>query len=204
VKYAWIEEQSDQFAVSRMCQVLRVSRTGYLQWRVREPSSRQRSNDKLGAQLRVIHAENDRSYGRIRLWKALIGQGQRVGQERVRRLMKLNGLRSVHRRPYRVTTCSAHSKPVAENLLDRRFGQRIRSRWPRICSIVALVRPKWIARGWRISPMYQPARAGFIWRRYSTWRAGVLWAGRCRGVCRQSSYVTRWRWPISGVGRPRG
>src|SRR6187399_1264369 len=106
-----------------MCQVLRVSRTGYLQWRVREPSSRQRSNDKLGAQLRVIHAENDRSYGRIRLWKALIGQGQRVGQERVRRLMKLNGLRSVHRRPYRVTTCSAHSKPVAENLLDRRFGQ---------------------------------------------------------------------------------
>jgi putative transposase len=123
VKYAWIEEQSDQFAVSRMCQVLRVSRTGYLQWRVREPSSRQRSNDKLGAQLRVIHAENDRSYGRIRLWKALIGQGQRVGQERVRRLMKLNGLRSVHRRPYRVTTCSAHSKPVAENLLDRRFGQ---------------------------------------------------------------------------------
>jgi putative transposase len=123
VKYAWIEEQSDQFAVSRMCRVLRVSRPGYLQWRVREPSPRQRSNDKLGAQLRVIHAENDRSYGRIRLWKALTDQGQRVGQERVRRLMKLNGLRSVYRRPYRVTTCSDHVKPVAENLLDRRFNQ---------------------------------------------------------------------------------
>src|SRR6187399_648356 len=128
-----------------MCQVLRVSRTGYLQWRVREPSSRQRSNDKLGAQLRVIHAENDRSYGRIRLWKALIGQGQRVGQERVRRLMKLNGLRSVHRRPYRVTTCSAHSKPVAENLLDRRFGQTE------------------VDRAWVADITYLPTREGWLY-----------------------------------------
>jgi putative transposase len=123
VKYAWIEEQSDQFPVSRMCRVLRVSRTGYLQWRVRAPSARQRSNDKLGAQLRVIHAENDRNYGRIRLWRALAEQGQAVSQERVRRLMKLNGLRSVYRRAYRVTTQSDHAKLVAENLLDRRFHQ---------------------------------------------------------------------------------
>lgn len=123
MKYAWIEEQGDRFAVSRMCRVLRVSRTGYLQWRVRAPSARQRNNDKLGAQLRVIHAENDRSYGRIRLWKALATQGQRVGQERVRRLMRLNGLKSVYRRPYRVTTNSDHAKPVAMNILDRRFHQ---------------------------------------------------------------------------------
>lgn len=123
MKYAWIEAQGDQYPVSRMCRVLGVSRTGYLQWRVREPSARQRSNDKLGARLRVIHAENERSYGRIRLWKALVKQGQRVGQERVRRLMRLNGLRSVYRRPYRVTTDSDHAKPVAENLLDRRFHQ---------------------------------------------------------------------------------
>jgi transposase InsO family protein len=123
VKYAWIEAQGDQYPVARMCGVLRVSRTGYLQWRVREPSARQRSNDKLGAQLRVIHAENERSYGRIRLWKALVQQGQRVGQERVRRLMKLNGLRSVYRRPYRVTTDSDHTRPVADNLLDRCFHQ---------------------------------------------------------------------------------
>lgn len=103
--------------------MLQVSRTGYLQWRGRAPSARQRSNDKLGAQLRVIHAENDRSYGRIRLWKTLSDHGQRVGQERVRRLMKLNGLRSVYRRPYRVTTRSDHARPLAENRLDRRFRQ---------------------------------------------------------------------------------
>ena len=123
MRYAWIKGQGDQYPVSRMCRVLAVSRTGYLQWCVREPSARQRGNDKLAAQLRVIHAENDRNYGRPRLWKALAKQGQRVGQERVRRLMRLNGLRSVYRRPYRVTTRSDHDRPVAQNLLNRSFHQ---------------------------------------------------------------------------------
>ena len=92
MKYAWIEGQSDHYAVSRICRVVGVSRTGYLQWLRRPPSARQRRNDELGAQLRVIHAENDHTYGRPRLWKALAERGQRVGQERVRRLMVLHGL----------------------------------------------------------------------------------------------------------------
>ena len=124
MKYAWIEGQRDQYAVSRLCRVLDVSRPGYLQWRVRAPSARQSDDEKLGAQLRVIHAENDCNYGRVRLWRTLLAQGQRIGQERVRRLMKLNGLKAVYRRAYRVTTCSEHTKPVALNVLDRNFKQR--------------------------------------------------------------------------------
>lgn len=124
MKYAWIEGQSDHYPVSRICRVLGVSRTGYLQWRRRGPSLRQRCNDELGAQLRVIHAEHDRSYGRPRLWRALAEQGQRVSQERVRRLMLINGIRSVYKRPYRITTKSDHDRPVAPNLLDRQFGVR--------------------------------------------------------------------------------
>lgn len=123
MKYAWIAGQSDGYAVSRLCRVLDVSRSGYMQWRGRPPSDRQRSNDRLGARLRVIHAENHCSYGRPRLWRALREAGYRVGQERVRRLMALQGLKSVYRRPYRVTTRSDHSKPVAMNVLDRRFAQ---------------------------------------------------------------------------------
>jgi len=40
VKYAWIEGHRDQFTVARMCRQLEVSRTGYCQWRKREPSER--------------------------------------------------------------------------------------------------------------------------------------------------------------------
>lgn len=56
------------------------------------------------------------------MWKALVERGQRVGQERVRRLMALHGLRSVYKRPYRQTTQSDHDKPVAPNLVDRLFA----------------------------------------------------------------------------------
>jgi putative transposase len=121
VKYAWIEEQSDHYPAARVCRVLGVSRSGYVQWKMREPSARQRRNERLSAQLRVIHAENDRSYGRPRLWRALREAGHRVGHERVRRLMLLEGLKPVYRRPYRVTTNSDHAKPVAANVLERRF-----------------------------------------------------------------------------------
>ena len=143
MKYAWIEDQSDHYAVSRICRVLGVSRTGYLQWRRRSPSARQRRNDELGAQLRMIHAETGHSYGRPRLWKALAERGQRVGQERVRRLMALHGLRSVYKRPYRKTTQSAHDKPVAANLLNRQFApQRSDRIWVTDISYIAT------AEGW--------------------------------------------------------
>ena len=125
MKYAWIEGHSDHYAVSRLCRVLGVSRTGYLQWLRRPASPRQRRNEELGAQLRVIHAENGGAYGRPRLWKALLARGERVGHERVRQLMAVHGLRSPYKRACRKTTQSAHEKPVAANLLDRQFGSQV-------------------------------------------------------------------------------
>ena len=69
----------------------------------------------------TLHAESGRSYGRPRLVQALQAQGVKAGHERVRRSLRRQGLRCVYRRPYRVTTDSDHKKPVAPNLLDRRF-----------------------------------------------------------------------------------
>jgi putative transposase len=45
----------------------------------------------------------------------------RVGAERVRKSLLRQSLRSVYRKKYRVTTDSNHRKPVAQNVLDRRF-----------------------------------------------------------------------------------
>jgi len=40
VKYTWIESYRDEYAVSRLCRLLEVSRSGYLQWRRRPDSDR--------------------------------------------------------------------------------------------------------------------------------------------------------------------
>ena len=123
MKYAWIEEQRDVFCVARMCRQLDVSRTGYCQWRIRPPSERSRANATLDVHVGAIHASSKRSYGRPRVVRELHKHGIQVGHERVRNSLKRQGLRPVYKRPYRVTTDSAHNKPVAPNVLDRRFDR---------------------------------------------------------------------------------
>ena len=121
MKYAWIDEHRDQYTVSQLCRVLGVSRSGYCQWRVRPPSKRALANQALDAKVASIHQASRRSYGRPRIVHSLRQQGDSVSAERVRKSLRRQGLRPVYRRPFVVTTDSAHRLPVAANLLDRRF-----------------------------------------------------------------------------------
>ncbi len=130
MKYAWIEEQRDQFSVTRMCRQLGVSRTGYCQWRTRAPSERSMANAALDVRVAAMHAGSQRSYGRPRIVRGLRAQGMQVGHERVRNSLARQNLRPVYKRPFRVTTDSAHDKPIAPNVLDRRFdGWRVNQAW---------------------------------------------------------------------------
>ena len=56
MRYAWIEQHRDDYVASRMCRLLAVSRTGYLQWRCRRPSTRAQANARLDAQVAAMHA----------------------------------------------------------------------------------------------------------------------------------------------------
>ena len=113
-----------------MCRQLEVSRSGYCRWRSRPSSERSNANATLDVQVAAIHAASRQSYGRGRIVKHLRRQGVQVGHERVRSSLRRQGLRPVYKRPYRVTTDSNHRKPVAHNLLDRRFdGWQINQAW---------------------------------------------------------------------------
>jgi len=84
----------------------------------------------LTAQVAAIHAGSRRSYGRPRIVRDLNNQGIEVGHERVRSSLKRQGLRPVYKRPCRVTTDSAHTKPIAPNVLDRRVeGWKVNQAW---------------------------------------------------------------------------
>ncbi len=122
MKYAWIDTHRDQYSVSRLCRILDVSRSGYCQWRCRGASKRARANAALDVAVSTIHRASRGSYGRPRIVRQLREQGQSASAERVRRSLLRLGWRPVYKRPYRVTTDSAHRLPVAPNLLDRRFN----------------------------------------------------------------------------------
>ena len=144
MKYAWIKEQGDFYSVTRMCRQLGVSRTGYCQWRTRPASERSLANAVLDARVAAIHADTKRSYGRPRIVRDLRAQGVRVSHERVRNSLKRQGLRPAYQRPYRVTTDSAHHKPIAPNVLDRRLdGWQVNQAWVADITYVA-TREGWL------------------------------------------------------------
>ena len=56
------------------------------------------------------------------MWKQLLANGIRMGEERIRKLMALQGIRAKTWRKFRATTDSAHRLPVAPNLIARDFS----------------------------------------------------------------------------------
>ena len=107
-----------------MCEVLEVSRSGFYAWRSRPESERSKHHRELIAEMKRIHADRDmKSYGSPRVHRELISRGKSCSRNTVAKLMRAHGLVARTRRRYRATTDSAHSLPLAENVLNREFEQ---------------------------------------------------------------------------------
>jgi len=107
-----------------MCEVLEVSRSGFYAWRSRPESQRSKRHRELIKEIRTIHADRDmKSYGSPRVHRELLSRGKRCSENTVAELMRADGLAARTRRKYKVTTDSAHSLPIAKNVLNRDFEQ---------------------------------------------------------------------------------
>lgn len=112
----------ERFPVRRMCRALAVSAAGYYAWLARSESRRAAANRQLVTLIRVIHAESRSTYGSPRVHATLQAQGQRIGEHRVARLMRISAIRAKTVKPWRATTDSAHPDPVVPNTLNRQFA----------------------------------------------------------------------------------
>jgi transposase InsO family protein len=119
--YAFIEAEHTRYPVKTMCKVLGVSRSGYYEWRRREPSRRAREDAVLTTEIADIFEMSRQSYGRHRIGAELRDRGHRCGHNRVGRLMRQAQLRVRHRQSRPRTTQSNHRLPIAPNLLQRDF-----------------------------------------------------------------------------------
>ncbi len=105
--------------VAVACRVLRVSSSGYYEWRGRAPSPRAVADAALTAQIREIHASSRGTYGVPRVHAELrLGRGVRCGRKRIARLMRAERLHGVYRRRGK----RARPAPaVHDDLVRRRF-----------------------------------------------------------------------------------
>jgi putative transposase len=122
MRFKFIEDHRDEFPVTRMCQVLVVSPSGYYAWRKRPPSAREMANQELFKKIEIVYNENHGVYGSPRIYSELDDQGVTCSENRVARLMRLRGLRAKQTKRFKTTTKRNKAHPVAPNLLKRDFA----------------------------------------------------------------------------------
>jgi putative transposase len=102
---AFIDGRRQDFGVEPVCRTLDVSASAYYQRATGERSAREVEDERLLALIRETHAANYEAYGARRMWKELRRQGETVGRDHVRRLMRSSGIQGAKRRgrPWRTT-----------------------------------------------------------------------------------------------------
>jgi putative transposase len=121
MRFQFIEDHRDEFPVTRMCQVLTVSPSGYYAWRTRPVSAREMANRKLLRKIKAVHDESHETYGSPRIYRELKDDGVACSENRVARLMRQHDIRARQTKRYRTTTKRDRAHPVAPNVLKRDF-----------------------------------------------------------------------------------
>src|SRR5215217_6555436 len=79
MKFQFIDVAKESFPVTRLCQVLEVSQSGYFAWRSRPTSPRQREDLVLLAHVRSAFIQSHETYGSPRVTRELQDAGLTVG-----------------------------------------------------------------------------------------------------------------------------
>jgi transposase len=178
---AFIDMHRDRFGVEPICRTLGVSASAHYQRQTGQRSARQLDDERLLERIGELHAANYCAYGYRRTWKALLRSGEKVGRDRVKRLMRANGIQGAKRRgkPWRTTIPDpAATRPP--DLVNRDFT-------------AAGLDRLWV-------PTSATCAAGKAWcssASSSTSSAAGSWAGSSPRTCAPISSWTRhgWRWP---------
>jgi len=121
VRYAFIDDQRRYHALSALCRVLRVSRSGYYSWLQQTPSTRVRADQALLLEIQRVHREHRGHSGALKTWRVLQNQGISAAKHRVARLRQLHDIVAKRRRRYLATRRSKYHLWQAPNLLRRNF-----------------------------------------------------------------------------------
>jgi transposase InsO family protein len=122
VRYAFICGQRRYHALLVLCQVLRVSRSGYYSWLQRTPGARLGADQELLQQIQRVHSEHRGHSGALKTWRVLQLQGITCAKHQVARLRQLHDIVAKRRRRYLATSRSKYHLWQAPNLLQRNFS----------------------------------------------------------------------------------
>jgi len=124
---------------------LKVSRSGYYDWRKKPESEREMENKKILEKIKEIRAKEPKKqvYGSPRLTKEVNEKGYPCSKNRMARIMHNNGIKAKTVKKFKRTTDSNHKLPVAPNLLQGNFSVDAPDK-----AYVSDITYVWTAEGW--------------------------------------------------------
>lgn len=89
------------FALGKVCKVFQVSKSGFYSWSKGIPSKRALSNLELLSEIKTVCHWGKKTYGSLRIARALHQRNIPVYRQRVARLMKKGNIRGVIKKRFK-------------------------------------------------------------------------------------------------------
>lgn len=117
--------------MKELCEVLKVSRSGYYRWKTAVPGRREKENLKLVVEIAAAHQYHKQRYGSPRITRVLKANGIVCSENRIAALMKQHGIRARMKRCFRPrTTIRAKDELIAPNRLKAmQIPQKLNAVW---------------------------------------------------------------------------
>lgn len=112
------ELKAEHLDVKTLCKALKVSRSGYYAWAKRPESDRAKESAVLSVKVRQIFEKSRKTYGSPRIQKQLAELGSNHGKERIRKIMRKEGISAKPKRRFVKTTDSKHDLPIAPRVIQ--------------------------------------------------------------------------------------
>ena len=121
VVFAWIDAEKAEFPITKLCQYLQVSPSGFYAARGRPESAHAQTDRRLRVLVRASFDESRQRYGSPRIHEDLVEQAGPCQSEAHHAFDAGRRPEARARKRFKCTTMSDHDQPVAANVLDRRF-----------------------------------------------------------------------------------
>jgi putative transposase len=120
-KYEFIDGEKANYPITKMCLWLRISTSGFYEWRSRPDSATSQRRERLKLMIIKAFEDSDSTYGYRRLHAQLARWGQPCSPELVRSITRELGLTPCQPRPFRPATTIAGQPGATPDLLRRDF-----------------------------------------------------------------------------------
>lgn len=117
-----LEEGKRRPNVSGVLRILGVSRSGYLAWKKRLPSNREKKKEQIKERIVEIYQESHQNYGAPKIAECLRREGGKIADKTVGNYMRELGIKAQYVKPYTVTTIEPDLSHRLRNILKEKFN----------------------------------------------------------------------------------